>query len=216
MTRAVELNATSIAQIAGRLFTAISPYVKVFNSMKKLDCAPWKTRATSEVFSTPWFDIEHKDMVTTRGVSAQYFIHNAPDSVLVVCFRDGEILIEHQYRPAVQRISIDYPAGRVESTDKSPAAAALRELKEETGLLARNIKQLAVLDKDPSFSSSQIHIFLASDFQLAKRELDDTEDLCFEWRSCDNIASLIGKGEMTCTFCVSATYLAFRELNLLL
>jgi ADP-ribose pyrophosphatase len=175
---------------------------------------PWKTLNQSVVFENPWFKIKKQHMRTSSGAELDYYIHDAQDSVICVFVSDdNKLLIEKQYRPAVDKVSIDYPAGRAEKDDKSTEDAVVRELQEETGLTPNSIKKLAVIDKEPGFSTTRMHVFLAKGGMAGKTNQEETESIVNSFVNPSEILEMITSGEMACTFCISATFLAFKELG---
>ncbi len=174
----------------------------------------WQTITKSTVFETPWFKIHKQHMRTPAGVELDYFIHDGNDSVICVCIsNDNRLLIEKQYRAPLEKISVDYPAGRMERDDKSTEAAIRRELQEETGFTVTSIEKLATIDKEPGFSSTRMHVFLARGNIDSEATPDESESIVVDFVSPAEIIKMIDSGKMTCTFCVSATFLAFKKLG---
>src|SRR5580700_3558791 len=139
---------------------------------------PWETIEKSVAFETPWFKIQKQHMKTATGVELDYYIHDSNDSVICVCVNEhNQVLIEWQYRPPVEKVSIDYPAGRAESDDKNTEAAIRRELQEEAGFTATSLQKLAVIDKEPGFSKSRMHVFLAHGNTVSATHPDETESI---------------------------------------
>jgi ADP-ribose diphosphatase len=176
--------------------------------------APWKTIGESVALHTPWFTISKKSLHASTGKTVEYYIHDTANSVLCVCVDGDRVLIESQYRPPVDRVSTDYPAGKIEPTDQSPDDAVRRELAEETGYIPETLKQLAILDKDPSFSTGRLYIYLVRGISKAGVATpDDSESIVSDWVHKSDVERMIRSGQIACTFCVSATYLAFSELG---
>ena len=96
-------------------------------------------------FSTPWFEIvaKHHD-----GEDAPHYALRTDDYVSVLArTAAGTYLLVRQYRPAVEQVTLELPAGHVERGE-SPAAAALRELEEETGYRGASTELIAELLPD--------------------------------------------------------------------
>lgn len=178
---------------------------------------PWRLLAKETVLKTRWFRIDRQEMRTATGVDAEYFVHHAPDSVICVCLTSaGKVVLEKQYRPPIGRVSYDYPAGSLELGDKDPTSGIRRELREELGFHARSLKKLCVLDVNPGFSNARMHVFLARGDIKEAATPEETESIVHMLvLPPDEVMALIDEGKLCCTFCVSATLLAFRELNLL-
>jgi ADP-ribose pyrophosphatase len=97
------------------------------------------------VFATPWFEILGKTM---QPGEAPYYSLRLPDYAAVVAFtQDQRVLLVRQYRPAVERYTLELPSGLVDAGE-TPAEAAGRELLEETGHAAGEIEVLGPLFSD--------------------------------------------------------------------
>lgn len=175
---------------------------------------PWKVLDQKVVLDTPWFKISRQHLRTPGGNEAEFYIHDNNDSVLCFCVDDQDrVLIEKQYRPAVGRVSIDYPAGRVEQDDASTEAAIRRELAEEVGFTAASLTRLAVIDKDPGWSRARMHIFLARGRVDQTPKPDTTESIVASFVPRADILAMLADGRLCCAYCVSASFFAFRALG---
>ncbi len=105
------------------------------------------------VFSTPWFDVVAKTM---RSGEPPYYSLRLPDYVGILAItEDQRVLMVRQYRPAVERFTIELPAGLVDPGE-SPAETARRELLEETGYHAEEMRVLGELTTDTGRMSNRI------------------------------------------------------------
>jgi ADP-ribose pyrophosphatase len=81
-------------------------------------------------FSTPWFEVVAKTMKEDEG---PWYSLRLPDYAATVALTaDRRVVLVRQYRPAVDRMTLELPSGLVDPGEL-PAAAARRELREETG-----------------------------------------------------------------------------------
>lgn len=175
---------------------------------------PWTTKSQDIVLDTPRFKIRKRVMMTGAGVETDYWIHEALDSVICVCVdKDGRVLVERQYRAPIERVSVDFPAGRMEQSDADAEAGIRRELREELGYHVHKIQKLGVLDKDPGLSSSRLHVFMAEGAISDKTNRDSTENISSQFVTPVEILRMINDGDMACAFCVASTMLAFRKLG---
>src|SRR5262249_19204593 len=97
-------------------------------------------------------------------------------SVIVPFAEHDKIILMHQYRYAANDVLWDLPAGTLEGREENsrmipietPAAAAARELLEETGYEAAQLEKACEAYAMPGMSDELIHVFFARN--LTKRE----------------------------------------------
>lgn len=98
-----------------------------------------------------------------------------PGAVVILPVReDGTILFVEQYRHSVRRTMLELPAGTIEKGE-SPAVCAQRELQEEIGMAARDLRSLGTLLPAPGFCSEEQHVFFAKGLYPSKATPDDDE-----------------------------------------
>jgi ADP-ribose pyrophosphatase len=109
-------------------------------------------------FETPWFQLVSKHVA---GEPAPYYALRVQDYVCVVAFTaQDELVLVRQYRPAVERDTLELPSGHVEP-DEPPAESARRELAEECGLDAPRLELLGPLISDSGRNENKIWCYYA-------------------------------------------------------
>ena len=83
----------------------------------------------------------------------------------------------HQYRYAVGGLLYEIPAGMPDSPNESWEACAPRELVEETGFEASQIRYLGVIFTTPGFTDEQVHLFAATGLRPSQTRRDRDEFL---------------------------------------
>jgi ADP-ribose pyrophosphatase len=112
-----------------------------------------KPLKTEVAFATPWFEILGKTM---HPAEAPYYSLRLPDYAAVVAVTgEQRILLVRQYRPAVERYTLELPSGLVDPGE-TPAEAASRELVEETGYAADTIEVLGPMFPDTGRLANRI------------------------------------------------------------
>jgi len=108
---------------------------------------------------------------TTR----EYIVH--PGAVCMVpLLDDGRLVLERQYRWPMQRVMIEFPAGKIDPGE-DPLECAKRELREETGYIAREWARAGRLNPVLSYSTEFIDVWFCRDLELTQAKLDDEEFL---------------------------------------
>jgi 8-oxo-dGTP pyrophosphatase MutT (NUDIX family) len=88
----------------------------------------------------------------------------------------GYVTLVRQYRHAVGEWLLELPAGTLEPGEE-PLQTAMRELREEAGLVAGRWDQLGSFFSSPGFVREEMHAFLARDLQSVAAEPEPDEDI---------------------------------------
>lgn len=91
--------------------------------------------------------------------------------------REGRVVCVRQYRYALGRVTLEIPAGKLDSPDEDHAEAALRELREETGYRAGRLIPIGDLATSPALLSEMIYLYLAEDMEPGETDPDEDEFL---------------------------------------
>lgn len=90
---------------------------------------------------------------------------------------DGNILFVRQYRYPYKEEIIEIPAGKRDSVSEEPIECGKRELKEETGAVAKNFYPLGRLYPSPGYCGEIIWLFAATGLDFGSQSLDSDEFL---------------------------------------
>jgi ADP-ribose pyrophosphatase len=123
---------------------------------------PLKPLKTEVAFRTPWFEVLGK---TIRPDEAPYYSLKLPDyTSLIALTDDRSILLVRQYRPAVERHTLELPSGLVDPGETA-GDAARRELLEETAYAAGEVEVLGPMFPDTGRLTNQIWSCFATGVQ---------------------------------------------------
>jgi ADP-ribose pyrophosphatase len=110
---------------------------------------------------------------------------------------DPTILLVRQYRYAANGYIFEVPAGRPDAPGEPWETCARRELEEETGLRAGNLRYLTAIYTTPGFTDEKIHLYLATDLTDGARSLDTDEFVELERMPLSRALAMIRDGEIT-------------------
>ena len=103
-------------------------------------------------------------------------VDHRPAVVIVPLDERGRVLMVRQYRYAVGETLLEAPAGIVEEGE-DPDETAQRELQEEVGRIAGDLRKLGEFWATPGFCNEMMHAYVARDLAHSALDADDDEDI---------------------------------------
>lgn len=148
----------------------------------------------------------YKDyMEFANGNTAEWdYIHHDGAAAVVPVMEDGRILMVRQYRNALERYTIELPAGKLDDPDEQGIVCASRELEEETGYRSEKLEWLITLRTTVAFCNEKIEIFVARDLIPSKQHLDEDEYIDVAAYTMEELKEMIFSGKIEDSKTVSA------------
>jgi ADP-ribose pyrophosphatase len=163
-----------------------------------MDDLRWETIDSAVDYTCPGFDVRRDEVLLPDGTETDYHYVDEPRAVVILPFTsDGDVVVIEEWRQAVGRVNRGLPAGSVEADDADLAAAARRELREETGYDAGAVAHLCATEPTNGIANSVHHYFVARDCTpTGERDLDFNESIRVETAAYDDLlaAALDGDG----------------------
>lgn len=131
--------------------------------------------------------------------------------VLVPVDPAGRLLMVRQYRHPTGRWLLELPAGGVDDRDASPEAAALRELREETGHRG-TLTRIGGLYLAPGYSDEYQHMYVARDLVEDPLDADEDEDLLLERVPLDDALAFVDSGQICDAKSIAALLMYLRHV----
>ena len=140
----------------------------------------------------------YEDTVIANGHEAHWdFIHHDGAAAVLPVTDDGKILMVRQYRNALDRETLEIPAGKLDEPGEPKIECAYRELEEETGYRSENLEYLMSLNTTVAFCDEAIDIFVARNLIPSHQHLDEDEVIEVEAWELDDLMQLIYEGKLT-------------------
>lgn len=142
------------------------------------------------------------------GQNHHFFVLDAPDWVNIVpVTSEGQLVLIRQYRHGTESMMLEIPGGMVDREDDSSAAAARRELREETGYDADEWIHLGSMTPNPAFLNNQLHTYLALNaHKIGLPQLDGSEEIEIELVDLASIPELVLSGQINHALVIAAFY----------
>ena len=143
------------------------------------------------------------------GAEAPFLLCDSADWVLVIPITPQEdVVLVRQYRHGIREVVLEIPGGLIDPGE-TPLETARRELREETGYTATEIRFVGKMMPNPAINNAYVHVFVAEGCQLT----DETEHDPFEkiealLRPLREVPQLITSGELCHGLVIAAFALA--------
>ena len=135
----------------------------------------------------------YEDTVIANGHEAHWdYIHHDGAAAVVAVADDGQLLMVRQYRNALERETLEIPAGGLNGREEPTDQAAMRELQEETGYHTDHVELLTSIYTTVAFCNEKIDIYLARGLKdRGNQHLDEDEFINVEAYSVEELKQMI-------------------------
>lgn len=162
------------------------------------------------LFSHPIFELQRHTLGAADEARPVLVLDTPPWINVIPLLADDRVVLVRQWRFGIQAPTLEIPGGMVDPGEE-PAAAAARELEEETGYRAGRLTRLGVTHPNPAIQNNEISTWLATDLEAPREHQDlrgvEGEEIRVETAPLAGIPGLIASGEITHSLVVAAFYL---------
>jgi ADP-ribose pyrophosphatase len=133
------------------------------------------------------------------------FIRHPGAVVILPLFDDGSVLLEKQFRYPLDKVFIEYPAGKIDPGEDF-LACAKRELQEETGYTAGRWDFICTIHNAIAYSDEHLELYLARDLTAGPAQLDEGEFLETFRATVPALLEMVKSGQITDVKTVIGTF----------
>ena len=142
-------------------------------------------------------DVYEDEILTPDGKTAHWdFIGHKGAAAVVAVTDEGKLVMVRQYRNALDRETIELPAGARDYIGEPTLECAARELKEETGYTADSLTLLMTLRTTIAYCDELIDVYLAKGLHKGEQHLDDDEVITVEEYDTKTLCRMIYEGRL--------------------
>lgn len=171
---------------------------------------PPKILATRRVEHSLFLQIEHVDLEFSNGVQRTHerLLSSGLGAVIIVAMPDDEtVLLVREYGVGLDRYELGLPKGRLDAGETVEQGAD-RELKEEAGFGARQLRSIGALSLTPAYMTQLTHIVLARDLYPERLPGDEPEEMqVVPWKLAD-LHGLLARDDVTEGRTIAALFMA--------
>ena len=153
------------------------------------------------------------DVAEVNGKEAwREVVHHPGASAVVAIDEDNRIIMEKQFRYALNDYLLEIPAGKLDAGE-DPLVCAKRELEEETGIIASEWISLGTIATSPGFCNEVIHLYVARGLSKGEIHWDEDEYVEVERYTFDELLQRIKDEKIKDSKSLSALLLAMPYLK---
>jgi 8-oxo-dGTP pyrophosphatase MutT (NUDIX family) len=175
---------------------------------------PWQTLESKTLVDDQWLTLTADRCRLPGGqvIEPYYVVHERDWVIVFAQADDGQILVVRQFRYGAKAVCVELPAGVIDPGETA-AAAAGRELLEETGHTASQWRFVGRMYANAARLSNSAHFFLAQGLKrVADQDLDPSESIEFEFVPIADLHRMIEDGRFSQAVQAAAFYRCLRAL----
>ena len=147
------------------------------------------------------------------GTALREVVKHVGAAAIVPVDDQGNVTLVRQHRVAIDRLTWEIPAGKLDAPGEDPFVCAKRELEEETGLNAENWQLLSSVVTTPGFCTEKIAIYLATGLSQHEAHTDPDEFLFLTKVPLSEAVRMVEDGELFDLKTVAGIMLADHALR---
>lgn len=138
---------------------------------------PWTITDSKIVYKNPWINVREDKVVRPDGQAGIFGVVTMKPGVSVLPIDNkGNVYLTKEYHYAIEQETIEAVSGGIDEGENKESAAK-RELKEETGIVARKFVSLGVIEPFTTVVASPNYLYLAQDLKFSESNLEGTEKI---------------------------------------
>ena len=134
--------------------------------------------------------------IPNGNIAVWDFLEHQGAAAVVPVTDEGKILMVKQYRNALDRETIEIPAGGLNGANEPTRLAAKRELEEETGMISEDLSLLLSLRTTVAFCNEKIDIYVARNLKCGEQHMDEDEFIDVQAYSIEELNEMIYTGKI--------------------
>lgn len=185
--------------------------------MNRLDENAGRTITTvgsREIYRNKWLRLREDEILRSNGQKGIYGVVEKDPAAVILPIQDGKIWLVEQYRYTIQERALELPQGGWEMEVEHPEELARGELREETGLEARDMTLLGTLWIAYGFARQKQYVFLAGGLSHSEKDPDPEEhDLVVHSVPVEQFEQMMLNGTIRdgCTVAAWGMYLMWKK-----
>lgn len=175
---------------------------------------PWEILKTERVLNERWKKVDKQIVRLPDGSTKDWFVTlMSPIAAVFAITKDNKIIVNRQYKHGARDIIYELPIGLVEDGE-NPAAAARRELMEETGYRVSALRKIVQYYYSPTGTSGVVHLYLGTDgVKIAEPENNPSEQIDVILLTPSQLVEWVKRGKINSQGAIAAAMLGLLSIK---
>jgi ADP-ribose pyrophosphatase len=168
----------------------------------------FETEDSQIIYQGRVFDVRQDQVRMPDGKLVRFDVvaHHGAVTILPVD-DEGQVWFVSQYRHPAKTILLELPAGVMEEGE-APEVSALREIREEIGMAAGELRSIGTFFLAPGYSTEFMHVYLATHLTVAPLKGDEDEFISIEKIPIREVIQMVAAGRIQDAKTLAALFLA--------
>ncbi len=174
----------------------------------------WKLLSKEDISPSPHFLLEKRTYELPDGkIIDDFYVTTVEDVALIIPItKDGKLVLVRQYKPGIDEITIEFPAGRLEQKHANIKDVAKQELEEETGIQTDDLELFAEYSGFPTKGTERVYCYLARNVEFnSSQKLDPIETIEILTFTPKEFDQLIAEGKIIYAGTIAAWVIAKQK-----
>ena len=154
-----------------------------------------KVLSQEMIYEGKIINLRRDNVTVVNGTSYREVVEHSGGAVIAAVTADRKMVMVRQYRRPADKVMFEAPAGKIDPGE-DPLETAGRELREETGYTADNIRYLTKFYTSVGFSEEVLYLYLCTGLTKGETDFDDNEALEIEEWDIDELHRMVMRGEI--------------------
>lgn len=176
---------------------------------------PWKKLSGKEVYDNPWINVQEHRIINPGGGEGIYGVVSFKNKAIgiIPIDEEGNTWLVGQHRYPLNEYSWEIPMGGG-PIDEDVLISAQKELKEETGIVAKKWQNIMRIHTSNSATDEEGFVFIAQELNIGESQLEETESDLKLWKlPFEDVVKMVMEGEITDAISVAGILKADKLLS---
>lgn len=172
-----------------------------------------KLISSERIYEGAILNVRRDTVTAKKGKAYREIIEHNGAVCIVPITDDGKIVMVEQFRYAMGGVILEMPAGKIDKGETDPKETAIRELKEETGYTASDVRYLGTVNTSVAYSLEKIHIYGMTGLTKGETNFDEDEAIEMKLMDFDEVYDMATKGKLIDVKTIAALAMAKEQMK---